>query len=187
MMDTTPLGFPYPECDPPRVKDLSDIGQLRALAEAVDTTVQQVADDLDAQLITPLAARMRQSVATAWPAGTATPILDQVIFASPGMGDTTAGGIRITSRGWYMIGTYTLVIIGSGTELQARPILFRNQSLLVPHGDRAQLVTATAEDPYLSTTALLEVGDLITVRIGTTGAAGFSTTAHLWAIQLLAA
>lgn len=186
-MDTTPLGLPFPECDPPRVKDLSDIGQLRALADAVDGIVQQIDDDLDAQLISPLAARMRESVATAWPGGTANPNLDQVIFASTGMGDTTAGGIRIVKTAWYLVGMYSLVIAGSGTEVAARPVILRNGSNLINFGDVGQQVTATAGDAYVSTTVLLNEGDLLKPRIATNGAAAYTTTSHLWALELLGA
>lgn len=186
MMDTTPLGFPYPECDPPRVKDLSDGGQLRALAEAVDTTVQQIADDLNDQLISPRAARMRESVASAWPGGTANPNLNQVVFASTGMGDTAAGGIRITRSGWYLVGGYGLVIVGSGTQINARMTILRNGANAIPYGDVARLVTATAQDPYVSTTLQLDAGDLLKPRVASSGAS-YTLTSHLWAFELVGA
>ncbi|MEU2510361.1 hypothetical protein ABZ621_37525 [Streptomyces sp. NPDC007863] len=185
-MDTTPLGFPYPECDPPRVKDLSDIGQLRALAEAVDGVVQQIATDLNDQLVAPRAARMRESVASAWSPGTANPTLNQVIFASTGMGDTGAGGIRITRTGWYLIGMYALVIVGTGTEVNARPTILRNNANLLSFGDVGVQVTATAGDVYLSTTAELTAGDLLRPRIATNGADSFTVTSHMWALEVMA-
>ncbi|MEU0317261.1 hypothetical protein [Nocardioides sp. NPDC006273] len=184
-MDTTPLGFPYPECDPPRVKDLSDIGQLRALAEAVDGVVQQIATDLDDQLVRPLGARMRESVATAWPGGTANPNLNQVVFASTGMGDTTSGGIRIVESGWYLVGMYSLVLAPSGTEVAARPNILRNGANVINYGDVGQQVTATAGDVYVSTTVQLAAGDLLKPRIATNGAAAYNTTTHMWALELL--
>ena len=186
-MDTTPLGLPYPECDPPRVKDLSDAGQIRALAEAADGIVQTISNDLTAELISPRGARMRESVATAWPAGTANPNLNQTIFASAGMGDTTAGGIRITKTAWYLVGMFSLVLAGSGTEVSARPNILRNGSNMVSYGDVGQQVTATAGDVYVSTTVLLNAGDLLKVRIATNGAAAYTTTSHLWALELLGA
>lgn len=186
-MDTTPLGLPYPECDPPRVKDLSDAGQIRALAEAVDGLVQTIDDDLEAQLISPLAARMRESAPTAWPGGTANPNLNQTVFASTGMGDTMAGGIRITKTGWYLVGMYCLVIAGSGTEVAARPNILRNGTNLLSYGDVGQQVTVTAGDVYVSTTVQLNAGDLLKVRVATNGAAAYTTTSHLWAFELLGA
>lgn len=184
-MDTTPLGLPYPECDPPRVKDLSDAGQVRALAEAVDGIAQQIAVDLDDQLVRPLAARMRESVATAWPGGTANPNLNQTVFASTGMGDTANGGIRIVQNGWYLLGMYSLVLAGSGTEVAARPNILRNGRNLISYGDVGQQVTATAGDAYVSTTVLLAAGDLLKPRIATNGAAAYTTTTHMWALELL--
>jgi hypothetical protein len=186
-MDTTPLGLPYPECDPPRVKDLSDAGQIRALAEAVDALTQATASDLTAQLISPLAARMRESAPSAWPGGTANPNLNQVTFASAGMGDTAAGGIRITKTGWYLVGMFSLVLAGSGTEVAARPNILRNGSNMISYGDVGQQVTVTAGDVYMSTTALLNAGDLLKVRIATNGSAAYTTTSHLWALELLGA
>lgn len=185
-MDTTPLGFPYPECDPPRVKDLSDVGQLRALAEAVDGVVGEIATDLTDQLISPLAARMRESVASAWSPGTANPALNQVIFASTGMGDTGAGGIRITRTGWYLVGMYALVIVGSGTEVNARPMILRNGSNMLSYGDLGVQVTVTAGDVYLSTTAQLTAGDLLRPRIATNGADSFTVTSHMWVLEVTA-
>lgn len=185
-MDRTPLGFPYPECEPPRVKDISDIAQLKALAEAVDATVQQTADDLDSQLVSPRAARMRESVASAWPGGTANPHLDQITFASAGMGDTTAGGIRITQSGWYLVGGYGLIIVASGTQINARMTVVRNNVNAIAYGDASRLVTGTAADAYVSTTLELEEGDLLTPRFASAGAA-YTLTSHLWALELLGA
>lgn len=185
-MDTTPLGFPYPECDPPRVKDLSDAGQIKDLAEAIDATVQPIADDLDAQLVTPLAARMRESAASAWAVPVANPNLNQVVFASPGMGDVTAGGIRITRSGWYLIGMYALVIIAAGTEINSRVTILRNGANISPFSDVGRLVTTTAEDPYASMTVQLTEGDLLKPRVATNGAASFTTTCHMWAMLVVA-
>jgi hypothetical protein len=186
MMDATPLGFPYPECDPPRVKDLSDIAQLQALAEAVDVVVQQVSDDLTDQLISPRAARMREAAPSAWPAGTANPNLDTVVFASADMGDTAAGGIRITRSGWYLVGTYALVIIPTSVDINARAIILRNGSAITAPGDPSRRVSGTAADLYLSTTVELNEGDLIKLRVSSGGAA-YNLTSHMWALELVGA
>ena len=186
-MDTTPLGFPYPECDPPRVKDISDIGQLKDLAEAIDGAVQTIADDLNDQLVIPLGARMRQAAPVASLGNVVDPFLDQTVFASPGMADLVSGGIRITQRGWYLVGTYSLVAIAAGTEINSNTAILRNGSLLTHFGIASRLVTAASQDPYVSTVAQLEVGDLLRPRSRHSGpgATAYTTTAHMWAHLIL--
>lgn len=188
-MDTTPLGFPFPECDPPRVKDISDIGQLKDLAEAVDAAVQPAAAELSNVLLAPLAARMQQSAPLATSGTVINPSLDQVSFASAGMGDVAAGGIRITRRGWYLVGGYSFISIPSGTELFTRFFITQNGTPITGRsGDRSKLVSATSQNTYQSLTAQLNVGDLLRPRIGHSGpgATAYSTQARLWALLLLA-
>lgn len=48
-----PCGFPYPECNPPLVKDAADIADLRDLAVAVDTLVEDLATRADDILLSP--------------------------------------------------------------------------------------------------------------------------------------
>ena len=53
-MDETSRGYPYPECDPPLTKDVSDLpAQLKALADAVDADMTAVALQADTELIRP--------------------------------------------------------------------------------------------------------------------------------------
>lgn len=189
-MDETSRGFPYPQCDPPLVKDASDIGQMKALAEAIDADVTSLEALADAQLISPQSAYVLETPASAWAVPTATPNFTTALFASPGMDDTLFNaGIRIVTSGWYMLGTYCVVIIGAGTEINARTRFLRNGAVLTPAGDQARLVTATAEDPYLSTVVELNAGDLIRTQVQHSGAAAtaYTTQARLWAFQLLGA
>lgn len=189
-MDQTPRGFPFPQCEPPLVKDASFIGQMQELAEAIDADVTELETLADAQLISPQSAYVLESPATAWAVPTATPNYTTALFASPGMDDTLLNaGIRIVTPGWYLLGTYTVVIIGAGTEINARTLFLRNGTPITPAGDQARLVTATAEDPYLSTVAELSAGDLIRTRVQHSGpgATAYTTTSRLWAFQLLGA
>lgn len=187
-MDQTPRGYPYPECDPPLVQDASFISQLQALAEAVDADMTAIENEALDALIAPPMARMLESPSGAW----ATPLADITYstseFANPAsMADTASGGIRIPTDGWYLLGTYCVVIIGTGVEINARTLFLRNGTVLTLAGDQARLVTATAEDPYLSATVLLSAGDLITTRIQHSGVAatGYTTTSRIWAMRLL--
>lgn len=189
-MDETSRGYPYPECEPPLVKDASFIVQLKQLAEAVDADMTALEQQAQTNLINPQSAYVLENPATAWAVPTATPNYTSAVFASPGMDDTLFNaGIRIVTSGWYLLGTYTVVIIGAGTEINARTRFLRNGAVLTPASDQARLVTATAEDPYLSTVAQLEAGDLIRTQVLHSGpaATAYTTASRLWAFQLLGA
>lgn len=190
-MDETSRGYPYPECEPPLVKDVSDLpAQLKALAEAIDTDLTSLDNE---RLLTsrPPAARMLESPAMPWAVPSVDITYNTMEFDNTfgDMADTAAGGIRITSTGWYYLGTYSVVIIAAGTEINARTLFLRNGTPLTPAGEPARLVTATAEDPYLSTTVLLNEGDLIRTRIQHSGpgATAYTTNSRLWAFRILAA
>lgn len=189
-MNETSRGLPFPECAPPLVKDASFIGQMEDLAQAIDADMTALEARAQAELISPQGAYVLETPATAWAVATATPNYTTALFASPGMDDTLFNaGIRIVTPGWYLLGTYTVVIIGAGTEINARQFFLKNGQPLTSAGDQARLVTATAEDPYLSTVAELAAGDLIRTRIQHSGpgATAYTTQSRLWAFQLLGA
>lgn len=189
-MDQTPRGYPYPQCEPPLVKDASFIGQMQTLAEAIDADMTDLEAQAQANLITPQAAYMLETPATAWTVNSVQPVYTTTVFeTTPGMGDTLSSGIRILTSGWYLLGTYAVVIIGAGTEINARTLFLRNGQPITAAGDQARLATATAEDPYLSTVAQLSAGDLIRTRIQHSGpgATAYTTQARLWAFQLVGA
>lgn len=101
MKETDCLGLPYPECNPPLVKDLSDIAQFRDLAIAVDTAVEELADAVVERLRSPDAVVMTGSVVTAGndviqPFGTSQ-------FDNAGMANTAAGGFFIQEDGEYLL------------------------------------------------------------------------------------
>lgn len=189
-MDETSRGYPYPECDPPETKDVSNLpAQLKSLAEAVDADMTALEAEANTTLITPQRARIIESAPSApWASQLVTPNYDAAEFASPGMFDGANNGIRIQSTGWYYLGTFCIVLIAAAVELNARTRIIRNGQPLTNPSDTARLASATAEDPYLSTTALLTEGDLIRTQILHTAAAAtaFTTQSRLWALQLVA-
>lgn len=103
MKETDCLGLPYPECDPPLTKDLSDIAQLRDLAFATDAAVQALADRVNEQLLRPDAVVMFGSIGLLQ-GQDQTQSYTNTIYDNAGMADTIAGGIRVQESGWYEIG-----------------------------------------------------------------------------------
>lgn len=53
MKNTEPRGYPYPECNPPLVKDASDIVQLANLALTIDADIQSLFDTADDNVLSP--------------------------------------------------------------------------------------------------------------------------------------
>lgn len=189
-MDETSRGYPYPECDPPLTKDVSDLpAQLKALADAVDADMTAVALQADTELIRPQLARIREAAASPpWASQLVTPNYDAVDFDTHGMFDAPNNGLRIQSSGWYYLGTFCIVLIAAAVEINARTRIIRNGQPLTNNSDQARLASATAEDPYVSTTAFLDEGDLIRTQIihSGPGATAFTTQSRLWAMQLVA-
>lgn len=112
MVSLTPnRGYRYPECDPPEVKDASDIADLRDLAEDVNAD----ADALEARILDfieqPDAARLsfagNQFVPNLPGDFIFTVVYDTVTYDNTaGLYDSTFGGLRIIERGLYMVTSY---------------------------------------------------------------------------------
>jgi hypothetical protein len=102
--ETDPYGFPYPECDPPLVKDSSDVAQIRDLALAVDAEVTALKTFADDEFIRPLGCKITRG-GTPLSFDRDQPItFNQLEFDnSPGALMNTTQGIRITKDGWYFI------------------------------------------------------------------------------------
>ena len=101
MKETDCLGLPYPECAPPLVKDLSDIGQFYDLAIATDTAVQVLADAVVERLRSPDAVVMTGVVVTA--GNDVIQPYGATEFDNAGMADTAAGGFFAQEDGEYLL------------------------------------------------------------------------------------
>lgn len=100
-MKATPLrGYPVPECDPPLVKDASDIIQIKNLADAIDTDVENLTVEAG-PLVYPVISKMSMSALTT----TATEFT--AVFTSSqwetrlNMNDVALGLIVIPESGFY--------------------------------------------------------------------------------------
>jgi len=183
-MDTTDcLGLPYPECDPPLVKDASDIEQFRDLAVATDTAVQALADSISETLLNPDAVCMVGGVNTAgqdvvhFYSGTPK-------FDNAGMADTIADGIRIQEDGWYMIGGW-VQMLASGAFLRVEPLL--NGDVFTSRQGPAHTVS-TSETVTWTDVGYFQTGDLITAMSHHVGnpVTVFTYATEIWALQVLA-
>lgn len=124
MVSRTPnRSYPYPECDPPEVKDRSDISFLRDAAEAIDADAQAEDDQIAELLERPDSARVsfagNTSTATGFLMAAHVPY-DTVSYdnTTGGITDLTAGGIRVVERGWYVAASYVR-FTGAGAGISA--------------------------------------------------------------------
>lgn len=188
-MDITPeRGYPYPECEPPLVKDSSDIAQLRDLAVAVDEDMQGLYDLASDLIVHPDACRMFSSVFEASTSQALTiPFFNSFSFdntAGGAMSDTANGVIQILEPGRYIVGSWTHVV--STTHMAARVRYLRDGIPVTQFSPHAQLVTT--DDQYLmsETTILFPGAHELTLEIRTGAVFGtpFTYASRIWAVQV---
>lgn len=197
MTDRTPnRGYSFPECDPPLVKDRSDIGFLRDLAQQVNSD----ATALDASIVDliekPDAARqafagnllLTLSGGSSLEAIRTVPY-DTTTYANPAsMSDLTAGGLRIPVRGFYMFTSYVRCTNGGDLNLQVRHL--RN-GLARTEGRRFEgpsLPVDTTTETSMETSDVFQcnAGDLVRTQLKTHNASGtFAFEARLSGILIL--
>ena len=190
MKTTDCLGFPYPECDPPLVKDLSDIGQFRDLAIAVDTAVQELANDIVEELRSPDYVAMSGTISNV--AGNDQTMVYAVIEANnAGMADTSAGGFFIKEDGEYLLGGWVDADAGlSATSMGLRIEPFVNGELVAGrHGPGFPTFGTGTSLEYVSwmETVFLRVGDFVNARTHQTLAASATVTytSRIWALLVM--
>lgn len=107
MKATDNFNLPYPECDPPLVKDASDIAHVRNLAEAVDTAVTGLVQFANDEFISPDACVVTAAAQAPLVNGEFITFNAVAFDNSPGavMG-TLPKGITIRQSGFYFITGY---------------------------------------------------------------------------------
>lgn len=186
-MDTTDcLGLPYPQCDPPLVKDASDIEQFRDLAEATDTAVQAYADQLTETLTSPPSAAMTGGVNIA--GSEANQFYSVVVWDTGGMADTVGQGFRIQEDGWYMLGGSVRMSGFSPTVTNMRidPLL-NGDPWSSRQGPGHVIVGRTSEDVDWTDVGFFRAGDFLNTRANHTGnpATVVTYTHRMWVLQIL--
>ncbi|MEW2127115.1 hypothetical protein AB0891_25685 [Streptomyces sp. NPDC007259] len=185
-MDITPnYGIPYPECDPPRVLDASDVAQFAALAYAADAALDTVYAQAGQDVFNPDSVRMQ--AATASTTGQDyVPVFTSAPINVGGMADTSTGLIRIVEPGRYSVGAYATSTTTSLSELRIRFLIngapvSNFQTPGYPVGSSGPFISAYAA-------AVLTFDDVATlsiqIRHSSSGALTWSNAAALWATQL---
>lgn len=112
MTDRTSRGYSFPECDPPLVKDRSDIGFLRDLAQQVNGDMNALDTSIVTLIEKPDAARIAFAGNVALVQSSAGNSIfnipyDTTTYTQPAnFSDPVAGGLRVRERGFYMITSY---------------------------------------------------------------------------------
>ena len=186
-MDTTDcLGLPYPQCDPPLVKDASDIEQFRDLAVATDTAVQAYADQLTDTLTAPPACAMTGASNTA---GTeVNQFYASLEFDTGGMADLDGDGFRIQEDGWYMLGGSVRMSGFSpvATNMRVDPLL-NGDPWSSRQGPGHVIAGRGSEDVNWVDVGFFRAGDFLNTRTAHTGnPATVATYNHrMWVLQIL--
>ncbi|HEX6518285.1 MAG TPA: hypothetical protein VF049_22180 [Nocardioidaceae bacterium] len=182
-MDQTPRGYVFPECDPPEVKDLSDIGQMRALAEAIDADMTGLAATANTALLQPDAIRMISPTVSMPAGGNADPVFSTTTWTNNPAMDGPVGVLAPVS-GWYLVGTFTVITLATDAP---RLTGFKvNGGLVTPLSDQPGVYSGgNATALYLSRTLHLNAGDHLTVLINSEGGAAYSYTSRLWALRMV--
>lgn len=160
-MDQTSRGYPYPECEPPLIKDASFIGQMADLALAIDQDVQDVVNFAGEVLIAPDVARMSHT-ATATTAQQVD-VTGYVFTFQNNATMTESGGCRIPTTGWYYLLSFTTATVASTIEV--KQLFLRNAQPLNQFGDAAQVYIPTQQACSQTDVAFLNEDDLINVRL----------------------
>lgn len=187
MKETDCLGLPYPECDPPLTKDLSDIAQFRDLAFAVDDAVQALDDRITDQLLLPDAVIMSGSDGLITGQDHTQFYDGAVFYDNAGMADTVTGGIRVQEDGWYIIGGW---VTAAATPSVTFSIGVRVEPVLNgdPFTARQGPGWPTSTEAFAwSNTVILQAGDFLTTATHHQDSPALVITYNyrLWAIRIL--
>lgn len=191
MTSITPLrGYPYPECDPPLVKDASDIADLRDLALAVDVDAEAQETKIEEFWERPDAARISFS-GSITNTGAATGFVfifpfDTVVFDNTaGSTSVSANALRPRERGWYMINSHIRCSNGGNQETLVRHI--RNSTAAGRHYEGPAFPINTGEENMTCMDILyLDAFDTVRTQVRQSGLGGlFTYSGTLSMVQLL--
>lgn len=182
-------GYIYPECDPPLVKDRSDIDWIRQLAVEVDNDATGVAFKLQEFLEKPDAARVAfTGGVTTSGSGSGfqfTVPYDTVTYDNT-PGSTALGSFAISprERGWYMFTSTVRCTNGGEQGTSVRHLLNSGDNGRAFEGPSFP-INGNEENMAISDIMQCEAGDLITTRVLQSGAGGtFTFECRLTMIQL---
>lgn len=181
--------YPFPQCDPPLIKDASDIIQIENLAQAVNDDVAGLYELASRELIHPDCVRM--SCPTI--GNDTTSNIETVFYTAfsfdntPGqqMADTVEGVIRIVETGLYMVGGYAQADIATTTFTPRAGILV-NGFLRGNYQGPFRRSTATSWFLEYQDSIFLDAGDTVTTTFKHSLAAStaYTYSSRIWALQI---
>lgn len=187
-MDQTPnRGYPYPECEPPLVKDASDISQMRDLAVAIDADMQSLYDTSDDLLVRPDGARVATSVFTVVTSALHVPDFDTMTFDTTGgqMATTSIGVMTIVQPGWYLVGTWIDSTAAVFQGLRAR--FLQNGAPATSFSPQAEITPVNKQYLAYEATMFYDTPGTLTIELRSGAAVpNYSYAARLWAQQVVA-
>lgn len=191
MANRTPnRGYIYPECDPPLVKDRSDIDWLRQLATDVDGDATGVEFKIQEFLEKPDAARIAfTGIINTSGAGSGfqfTVPYDTVTYDNTA-GSTALGllALRVRERGWYAFTSTVRCTNGGEQGTSVRHLLNGADNGRAFEGP-SKPINGNEENMAIMDVMQCNVDDLITTRVLQSGAAGaYTFECRLTMIQLL--
>jgi hypothetical protein len=183
---TSAYGFPFPECDPPLIKDASQAAQIRVLAEEIDQEVTRIADLGDRVLNHPDTARLTQAaLSTATTENLIVVPLDTVVFNS-GLA-LSSNGIQLSEAGWWLAGGYASVDCATPIEAQVRLTL--DGTAATSWSNPGGIYSTIFQLPFLSAPLLAEENAILRLEIkhSTGGSPSWNYRGHLWVVKVIEA
>lgn len=193
MKATETYGFPYPECDPPLVKDSSQIVQMQDLALAIDTSVQRVITQVNDGLVHPPATRLTTSGAVFTNDNLVVAFFTDSVFAVNWGAPTatnTFGAVNVLKAGWYLFGGHALVTSATAAVLPMVRLTVNGvpaSSWSAPAGNYG---VANSRLAALNAVPLLLAEDSLVymeIKHLAAGAPGWDYRPHIWCVRMLEA
>jgi hypothetical protein len=192
--DSTPnRSYPFPECEPPLIKDQSDIADLRDLAEAVNDDADAVETLIEELIERPDSARIAFAgtiavSSTIFSDNVALVPYNSTTFDNTGTSvDLGNDALRVSERGIYLFATQIRCTDGGEQNLSVRHV--RN-GLSFEEGRRFEGLAFPAVTNQSATTTsdvmICQVGDLVQSQFRTNGVDGtYTFEARLTMVQLV--
>lgn len=165
-MKATPnRGYDYPECDPPLVKDKSDIRQVQTLARQIDLDVQSLYDRTTDQFESPDSARVAGLSSASSQSFLAT-FSSTTYETNPGMGSPDDDSIHILEEGWYFVVGHTFSQDAGDARIMLRIVVngvgsSRMEGPAFPFDDTTEQESAMSTEDFM----FLRAGDVVQLHI----------------------
>jgi len=179
-MKSTPLrGYPVPECEPPLVKDASDIIQIKNLADAIDADVEALTNEAN-PLIFPVAGKMNITGLVMGVTEFVVPYNNISWVTRSDMADIDTGVMVIPESGFYQWHLWAGVDSATNAQMRLR-LMVNDFPTGVWGGFSTSVATVTTQSSTHDVSLFLSAGDRVTtqVRHNLAGSNTFHSAIHL--------